>query len=136
MYNLTVAQDHTYVVGVGKWVVHNCGGAGGDGVGFSDQSKLIEHFDKHNAEFSPPFANKTDYEEAATDFMTQSQEQNPNLHEGIRNNGDIVRIDDSIGQFVIQRGNYISTFFIPDPAKNGGLSPVDYFLNQIDDLIF
>jgi len=24
MYNLTVAQDHTYLVGVGQWVVHNC----------------------------------------------------------------------------------------------------------------
>ena len=24
-YNLTVAQDHTFVVGQGQWVVHNCG---------------------------------------------------------------------------------------------------------------
>ena len=24
MYNLTVAQDHTYTVGVGQWIVHNC----------------------------------------------------------------------------------------------------------------
>ena len=24
MYNLEVAQDHTYTVGVGQWVVHNC----------------------------------------------------------------------------------------------------------------
>ncbi len=26
MYNLEVAQDHTYTVGDGKWIVHNCGG--------------------------------------------------------------------------------------------------------------
>ncbi|MBA2392725.1 MAG: hypothetical protein H0V70_08260 [Ktedonobacteraceae bacterium] len=26
MYNLEVAKDHTFVVGVGMWVVHNCGG--------------------------------------------------------------------------------------------------------------
>ena len=26
MYNLEVAQDHTFTVGVGEWVVHNCGG--------------------------------------------------------------------------------------------------------------
>ena len=26
MYNLEVAQDHTFTVGVGMWVVHNCGG--------------------------------------------------------------------------------------------------------------
>ena len=25
MYNLEVAQDHTFTVGVGEWVVHNCG---------------------------------------------------------------------------------------------------------------
>jgi RHS repeat-associated protein len=25
MYNLEVAQDHTFTVGVGQWVVHNCG---------------------------------------------------------------------------------------------------------------
>ena len=28
MYNLEVAQDHTFMVGVGQWVVHNCGGGG------------------------------------------------------------------------------------------------------------
>ena len=26
MYNLEVAQDHTFVVGDGQWIVHNCGG--------------------------------------------------------------------------------------------------------------
>ena len=26
MYNLEVAQDHTFTVGVDRWVVHNCGG--------------------------------------------------------------------------------------------------------------
>ncbi len=25
MYNLEVAQDHTFAVGAGQWVVHNCG---------------------------------------------------------------------------------------------------------------
>ena len=27
MYNLEVAQDHTFTVGSGQWVVHNCGGS-------------------------------------------------------------------------------------------------------------
>src|SRR5579884_574791 len=27
MYNLEVAQDHTFTVGMGQWVVHNCGGS-------------------------------------------------------------------------------------------------------------
>jgi hypothetical protein len=30
MYNLEVAQDHTFTVGVGQWVVHNCGATGND----------------------------------------------------------------------------------------------------------
>ena len=30
MYNLEVAQDHTFAVGDGSWVVHNCGYQGGD----------------------------------------------------------------------------------------------------------
>ena len=29
MYNLEVAHDHTFTVGVGQWVVHNCGGSNG-----------------------------------------------------------------------------------------------------------
>jgi len=28
MYNLEVAQDHTFTVGADEWVVHNCGGFG------------------------------------------------------------------------------------------------------------
>jgi hypothetical protein len=28
MYNLEVAQDHTFTVGTGQWVVHNCGSTG------------------------------------------------------------------------------------------------------------
>lgn len=34
MYNLTVAQDHTYAVGTEQWIVHNCpmGQTPGDGV--------------------------------------------------------------------------------------------------------
>ena len=28
MYNLEVAQDHTYTVGTDQWIVHNCGGGG------------------------------------------------------------------------------------------------------------
>jgi len=31
MYNLEVAQDHTFTVGVGQWVVHNSDVCGGEG---------------------------------------------------------------------------------------------------------
>jgi len=57
MYNLEVAQDHTFVVGAGQWVVHNHCGPGGNGEGFADQRLLNKHFGKHNSEFSSPFAN-------------------------------------------------------------------------------
>ena len=30
MYNLEIAQDHTFTVGDGKWIVHNCGGVPDD----------------------------------------------------------------------------------------------------------
>ena len=37
MYNLEVAHDHTFVVGVGMWVVHNCG----DGNVFSSRNSAF-----------------------------------------------------------------------------------------------
>jgi hypothetical protein len=39
MYNLTVAQDHTYVVGLGQWVVHNCG----SDIRFPDDPSKVGH---------------------------------------------------------------------------------------------
>jgi hypothetical protein len=36
MYNLEVAQDHTFVVGVGQWVVHNCTTPEGASYWFND----------------------------------------------------------------------------------------------------
>jgi len=122
-------------VGDGQWVVHNHCGPGGDGVGFGDQNLLNNHFTKHNREFSPPFADAGEYENAAVDFMTQGER--PGLHEGPRwSDAATLRVDDSTGWFGVIRNGKITTFFIPDPAINGGFSPVDYFLNQIDDLLF
>ena len=71
MYNLEVAQDHTFTVGSGQWVVHNHCGPGGNGEGFRSQRLLDRHFNDHNSEFHPPFANADAYEQAALDFMTQ-----------------------------------------------------------------
>jgi hypothetical protein len=36
MYHLDVAQDHTYTVGTGQWVVHNCLGNGYDRKAFGN----------------------------------------------------------------------------------------------------
>jgi hypothetical protein len=55
MYNLEVAQDHTFTVGDGQWVVHNCGGKDISGTwhegGFdSSQASADYHFIKHGFE--------------------------------------------------------------------------------------
>jgi hypothetical protein len=141
MYNLQVAQDHTYAVGDGRWIVHNHCGAGGDGTGFGDQTKRDEHFNKHviqQNEFAPSFADANEYENAAVDFMTQPENVDADLHEGVRSrDGATVRVNSKTGWFGIMRSDgVISTLFIPNPALNGGFSPVDYFLNQIDTLNF
>jgi hypothetical protein len=43
MYNLTVANDHTYAVGAGQWVVHNTDPLCGDGA----QTPWQVHIDEH-----------------------------------------------------------------------------------------
>ena len=49
MYNLEVAQDHTFTVGAGQWVVHNSGGECGDPSGPSDLSGQLR---KSGAKFT------------------------------------------------------------------------------------
>ena len=41
MYNLEVAQDHTFTVGADEWVVHNCGGGDPENV-FLPQNRYPE----------------------------------------------------------------------------------------------
>jgi hypothetical protein len=58
MYNLEVAQDHTFVVGMGMWVVHNCGDAllenirqsWHPGTYASAEESFMAHFEKHGEE--------------------------------------------------------------------------------------
>ncbi len=45
MYNLEVAQDHTFVVGVGMWVVHNCAKSGSSGNSGAAQLGNQFHYD-------------------------------------------------------------------------------------------
>lgn len=48
MYNLTVAQDHTYAVGFEQWIVHNCPQSGTSGNSGSIQSGNAFHYDELN----------------------------------------------------------------------------------------
>ena len=45
MYNLEVAQDHTFVVGMGQWVVHNCARSGSSGNSGAAQLGNQFHYD-------------------------------------------------------------------------------------------
>jgi hypothetical protein len=45
MYNLEVAQDHTYTVGAGQWVVHNCARSNTSGNNPSAQRGNQFHYD-------------------------------------------------------------------------------------------
>ena len=43
MYNLEVAQDHTFVVGDGQWIVHNCGARPFDIVSYEPRNSPFEN---------------------------------------------------------------------------------------------
>jgi hypothetical protein len=48
MYNLEVAQDHTFTVGMGQWVVHNCPASGTSGNSSYAQNGNRFHYDLQN----------------------------------------------------------------------------------------
>jgi hypothetical protein len=53
MYDLTVAVAHTYLVGSGEWVVHNCsrGAAHGNSFLSTKPTHLYKAYDKASGEF-------------------------------------------------------------------------------------
>jgi RHS repeat-associated protein len=72
MYNLEVQWDHTYTVGNGQWIVHNCGGGLndvdlGDPNGFGSVPQAISHFDSHGWQFGSK--DWQQYEQQARNFM-------------------------------------------------------------------
>lgn len=48
MYNLEVAHDHTFTVGAGRWVVHNCARSGSSGNSPSANLGNLFHYDELN----------------------------------------------------------------------------------------
>lgn len=74
MYNLTVAQNHTYAVGSAQWIVHNCAltaGLNSDDPGsingFSDI--LDAHYKAHGAENGTNATSPDGYNQKAIDFI-------------------------------------------------------------------
>jgi hypothetical protein len=99
------------------------------GKGFSNQTLLEEHFKKHNEEFAPPFATQEAYEQAGNKFM--SDKPLAGVLQKVRPNGDIVRYNPSTEEFgILRKDGILRTYFIPDPAKHGYPTNLDYFLAQ------
>lgn len=110
MYNLTVAQDHTFMVGSEQWIVHNtCTGGPPDDlpganrdspptvIGFKNALKLADHALRHAGASTP--AGWKVYEQQAIRFM--SGPPGESVWQLMRPNGDIVRWDPSTGWFGI-----------------------------------
>jgi pyocin large subunit-like protein len=93
---------------------------GGDR-GFKSPQRLTSHFNEHNAEFDPLFANEQEYEQAGIEFMSEdgggisdSVWQASFYRTGSRFHGDLVRYDEARNIFGIKthRG-FLRTFYRP-----------------------
>ncbi|HVB62629.1 MAG TPA: hypothetical protein VNE61_15665 [Ktedonobacteraceae bacterium] len=134
MYNLTVAYDHTFVVGSGEWVVHNdCGIASSGGLGdrndagtpsgFADDAKLTDHFNRHGSDFGA--TSKEIYQQQANDFLSGVPDDS--AVQLTRTNGDVVRWDPSTGEFgVVSSTGGVRTYY----SIGGRADPAAYFLRQ------
>ncbi len=68
VYNLTVDEAHTYFVGDGQWLVHNCGGPDGDGNSNKKPRPLIP---PDNSEFDIAFGVGEHLEDFALSFSNR-----------------------------------------------------------------
>jgi pyocin large subunit-like protein len=86
----------------------------GAGVGFADQRRLDEHFDKHGAEFGR--ITKQDYLRQAQ-LLRDAKVGGPVL-EAMRRDGVITRFDQQTGAFIAFNANgVIRTFFKPNDGE-------------------
>ena len=135
MYSLEVAQDHTFTVGDGQWVVHNHCGPGGSGEGFATQSLLDDHFVRHSGGFGPEYGytDANSYEQGAVDFMRGSSPSGTygSVLQRVRANGDIVRFNPITDEFGVARSDgVIRTYYIPEPAIGHPYpTNLEYFLH-------
>ena len=86
----------------------------GAGVGFADQRRLDEHFDKHGTEFGR--ITKQDYLHQAQ-LLRDTKAGGPVL-EAVRADGVITRFDRQTGAFIaFDRDGVIRTFFKPNDGE-------------------
>jgi filamentous hemagglutinin len=101
--------------------------AGGAPGRFADNAKLIDHFNRHGADFGATSA--AQYERAADGFLSGTR--GTGVLEKVRPNGDIVRYDPATEAFgIIKPDGTIRTYYKPDPAVHGYRTNLDYFNAQ------
>ncbi|NYE96389.1 pyocin large subunit-like protein [Psychromicrobium silvestre] len=91
---------------------------------------LQNHFDSHGAALGAK--TPEEYQSMAAEFL-QKPHADSGLEQFIRpSSGDITRFDPQTGAFgVIGKDGIIRTYFIPTPEMNGGMTPYQYWLDQI-----
>jgi filamentous hemagglutinin len=125
VYNLRVAEYHTYFVGSLEWGfsvwAHNAY--------FANQQLLNDHFNDHGMEVGA--TTPQEYEQYASGFLTGPLQ--PSMEEGIRaSDGSLLRFDNVTQEFgVLGSDGNIVTYFIPDPAIHGQPTNFDYFQQQL-----
>jgi hypothetical protein len=84
------------------------------GVGFKSRQRLIEHFDKHGAEF--PGYSMAQYLAAAQ--ALRDRPAGGAVLEAVRSDGVITRFDKDQGAFLaVERSGHIRTFFRPNDGE-------------------
>jgi pyocin large subunit-like protein len=92
----------------------------------SAAENAFRHFKDHGGDFGAK--NAVDYVRKAQDFL-----HNPGagVLSKTRGNGDVVRFDPATNTFgVMDKTGAPRTFFVPDPAKHGYRTNLDYFHAQ------
>ena len=86
----------------------------GAGVGFADQRRLDEHFEKHGAEFGR--ITKQDYLRQAQ--LLRDARAGGHVLEAVRRDGVVTRYDQQTGAFIAFNANgVIRTFFRPNDGE-------------------
>jgi len=97
------------------------GGAPGE---FADSAKLLDHYNRHGADFGATSA--AQYEGMADAFLNGPR--GTGVLQKVRANGDIVRYDPASEAFgVVKPDGTIRTYCKPDPAVHGYPANLDYF---------
>jgi pyocin large subunit-like protein len=96
--------------------------------GFRTPLDLADHFQDHGLRLG--IATEGDYETFADSFLCPICPPTGRQFTR-RRNGDIVRYDQTADVFGVKAGDgFIKTCYIPDPARHGFPTNLDYYLSE------